>query len=522
MRINRTNSIKNEFFKSSIIFSLLILIIFVSFFSFFTFNSQIEQAHSAIKQNNKAINFSIEGYVRDLTNLINFLSERSSVRFAYKQDSKKVQEALKMYRSLQSFNRHITYIYSGYKDGSLLINNYIPPKGFNCVIRPWYKTAMKTKPDASVGEPYQEAKSKEWLISFNKALINDNNEYVGVVSIDTSLEFITDLLRDRSSGYFPSYSYIIKNNGKIIIHHKKKYLRKKLSSILNRSVLFDKKEGIYDYEFNGLSKISYYSKVEGTDWIIITVVNKKEIFLPIVKKILLIALLTGLIAIAIGFALSRFFDRRFSMPIIELKKGIDSIINGKWSQNDYKFPDNELGTMAKQIATLFEILSDKISDGVILTDAFGTIVKSNRAAENLIGYNPEKVTINEVFPGFNPQQKADNELVINELGNIRMVDAQKTNQSILAYSTDLYDDSKNLSGFLLVFKNNDIHRTATEKFNLTYREIELIILLNDDLSYKDIASELDISLNTVRNHIQNIYLKTGVNKVSALLKAVFQ
>ena len=89
MRINRTNSIKNEFFKSSIIFSLLILIIFVSFFSFFTFNSQIEQAHSAIKQNNKAINFSIEGYVRDLTNLINFLSERSSVRFAYKQDSKK-------------------------------------------------------------------------------------------------------------------------------------------------------------------------------------------------------------------------------------------------------------------------------------------------------------------------------------------------------------------------------------------------------------------------------------------------
>ncbi len=157
MRINRTNSIKNEFFKSSIIFSLLILIIFVSFFSFFTFNSQIEQAHSAIKQNNKAINFSIEGYVRDLTNLINFLSDRSSVRFAYKQDSKKVQEALKMYRSLQSFNRHITYIYSGYKDGSLLINNYIPPKGFNCVIRPWYKTAMKSKPDASVGEPYQEA-----------------------------------------------------------------------------------------------------------------------------------------------------------------------------------------------------------------------------------------------------------------------------------------------------------------------------------------------------------------------------
>ena len=46
---------------------------------------------------------------------------------------------------------------------------------------------------------------------------------------------------------------------------------------------------------------------------------------------------------------------------------------------------------------------------------------------------------------------------------------------------------------------------------LTSREKRVFELLIDNMSTKDIASELGISEKTVRNHISNVMQKLGVN-----------
>ena len=46
---------------------------------------------------------------------------------------------------------------------------------------------------------------------------------------------------------------------------------------------------------------------------------------------------------------------------------------------------------------------------------------------------------------------------------------------------------------------------------LSKRELEVLRLLKTELSGPEIASELMISLNTVRTHTKNIYGKLGVN-----------
>jgi LuxR family maltose regulon positive regulatory protein len=46
---------------------------------------------------------------------------------------------------------------------------------------------------------------------------------------------------------------------------------------------------------------------------------------------------------------------------------------------------------------------------------------------------------------------------------------------------------------------------------LTARERDVLKLLSDGLSYKEIAPALFISINTVRFHIKSIYAKLGVN-----------
>jgi DNA-binding CsgD family transcriptional regulator len=54
-------------------------------------------------------------------------------------------------------------------------------------------------------------------------------------------------------------------------------------------------------------------------------------------------------------------------------------------------------------------------------------------------------------------------------------------------------------------------------FNLTNREIDIAVQIRLGKKYKDIAEVLFISEKTVSAHIQNIYLKTGVNNKSLLI-----
>ncbi|HLI57155.1 MAG TPA: LuxR C-terminal-related transcriptional regulator [Actinomycetota bacterium] len=53
---------------------------------------------------------------------------------------------------------------------------------------------------------------------------------------------------------------------------------------------------------------------------------------------------------------------------------------------------------------------------------------------------------------------------------------------------------------------------------LSERELQVLRLLGSDLSGPDIARELVVSLNTMRTHTKNIYMKLGVNDRRAALR----
>jgi LuxR family maltose regulon positive regulatory protein len=52
---------------------------------------------------------------------------------------------------------------------------------------------------------------------------------------------------------------------------------------------------------------------------------------------------------------------------------------------------------------------------------------------------------------------------------------------------------------------------------LSERELDVLRLLGSDLSGPEIANELMVSLNTLRTHTKNIYMKLGVNNRRAAL-----
>lgn len=55
-------------------------------------------------------------------------------------------------------------------------------------------------------------------------------------------------------------------------------------------------------------------------------------------------------------------------------------------------------------------------------------------------------------------------------------------------------------------------------YNLTEREKEILLKLIDGLEYKEIAQEIDVSPNTIRNHVTKIYKKLHVTSRAQAMK----
>ena len=65
------------------------------------------------------------------------------------------------------------------------------------------------------------------------------------------------------------------------------------------------------------------------------------------------------------------------------------------------------------------------------------------------------------------------------------------------------------------------HQTTPDisSYGLSERELEVLKLMSDGLLYKEIATQLSISGNTVKNHLKSIYKKLHVqNKIEAINK----
>lgn len=69
-------------------------------------------------------------------------------------------------------------------------------------------------------------------------------------------------------------------------------------------------------------------------------------------------------------------------------------------------------------------------------------------------------------------------------------------------------------------KETTISIANGKKFNLSDRELEVLVELNKGLSNQEIADKLFVSLNTIKTHISNLYLKLHVKRrTQALAKA---
>lgn len=358
------------------------------------------KAFEILKQKNYAVNFSIDGYFSQVENMLKILATNESVQNIPWIGESERQQTLKLYKTFLELNKNITYVYSGYeKNKELLINDYTPPEVYDPTERPWYKHAMAAKPGISTGEPYQDAVTKEWLFSTGQVLYSEKYGITGVISIDSSIELVINLLEQREGLYKSSYSFLTNPNGKILIHPNKIYINKYISKVFDSPVNKNEREGFVQYKLDNKKKMGYYSHSDATDWVFFTVVDKDEVTNEIIWQIFSSLLFTGFIAVLLGIGQSIILSRRFSTPLIELQKKVKALILGNVEAIfDYKYPENEIGVIARELGQLtaqeLYIRSQKLEEAKLLLEQRNEELKKLSSTDKLTGiYNRQKIDI---------------------------------------------------------------------------------------------------------------------------------
>lgn|GEM_PF-1112034 len=346
------SSIRREIFQSSSLLALVVVVIFGIFLSTILYYSETSKARALIKQTNQSVVIFLEGYFSEIINTIMVLDENKEVRDAMAQGEEAHRRILDMYRSISNINKNIEFIYSGYENGLMLINDYTPPEGFDPTARPWYRAAMATRPETSFGLPYQEIKTKKWLISTSRALKKSGDGYGGVVAVDCSIDQVAGLIAKHNE-YETGFSFIIDGSGKIIMHPDHSLLGKSLPEITKN--FRPGSNGDFTYRVDDVEHFSHYDRVLSTGWTVVTMVEKREILGPIISNVLFVIGLTGVIAVFLGFVQSIMLSRSFSRPLVELGRKIKAVIaEDEPEVDEYIYPSNEIGVMAREIGQLAE------------------------------------------------------------------------------------------------------------------------------------------------------------------------
>ncbi len=347
-------SLKKSIFKNIISISIAILIVFSLLWAFFLYRYGVSCAESVIRLKNIAIRDLVKGYFVKIYTTVKFLSNNSKIKNAIYLGEKDKKEILKLFKSIENADPDITYVYAGYRNGMLLINDYTPPKNYNPVNRPWYTEAVKSYPLINNGLPYQEIKTGEWLISVSKAFKDKTNKIAGVIAIDSSLKKITSIMKRHDNKFNSIFSLIIKPDGKIIISPYYKFLGKNFFKIIGKKLDLTKRRGFFNYSFNGEEKIAFYSHITKLNWLPITVVDREEIMAPIFHKIFISILITLIILAFTGWYLTLSLTKKVIDPLTELKNRVKEISSGKEKsyRRIHSYPDDEIGSIIEEIEKL--------------------------------------------------------------------------------------------------------------------------------------------------------------------------
>ncbi len=176
------------------------------------------------------------------------------------------------------------------------------------------------------------------------------------------------------------------------------------------------------------------------------------------------------------------------------------------------------------IKEAMDFILNKCPIGLLIFDGKANIVYSNRRASSILDrfeLPAEISTINKRISDAVGRGKL-NELFPGEIYLTKKFDGSSSNWIFRFYVNDKPDALIYVVITEETISNKLDMNEIRQKFRLTRRETDIVRRVIDGRKNSEIAEEVDITEQTVKDHLSNIYMKIGVENRMALMRTLMQ
>jgi len=242
-------------------------------------------------------------------------------------------------------------------DGSRAVGTYIPSDS------PVYKTVMSG--ETFYGRAYV---VNDWYLTAYKPLRDNTGQIVAVIYVGRKI--LTPQLRSfflDTTASCEGTVYAYNSKGTILIHPDTKLQGKNIFSLSFGNAFSKNKNGLIEYEDNGLKKVSFIRYYKPWDWYLGVELTRSQMLQGLGKKIVLSNIIVFLGALGIGSLLLWFIMRTIIKPLNILAKQSEQIAQGDF-QVQFSYEANDaIGNLTRSFKVMienFKAMLKEIADGV--------------------------------------------------------------------------------------------------------------------------------------------------------------